>query len=291
MLTNAYVATLDTDAAGRTITGVNVTRNDSAERYRADVVVMAAGSLNSALLLLRSANAAHPNGLANGSDQVGRNYMRHNQSVMLAFSRERNDTIFQKTLALSDFYFGTAEWPYPMGFVQMCGKVHADHLRGNVLPKWATLISALPFEAMAHHAIDFWLSSEDLPAADNRVTITRDGEVRLALAPNNLEAHRRLTNELERVMDRTNESGALKDRFAYVHKQIPIEGVSHQAGTLRFGTDPRSSVIDLDCKAHEIDNLYVTDGSFFPSIAAVNPTLTIIANALRVADHIKTRLG
>ena len=290
LLTNALVTTLDTDATGRTITGVNVTRNGAAEQYSADLVVVACGSLNSALLLLRSANAAHPNGLANGSDQVGRNYMRHNQSVMLAFSRETNDTIFQKTLALSDFYFGTKDWPHPMGFVQMCGKLHAEHLRGEIPKRLARFVSNMRLESIAHHALDFWLSSEDLPDPANRITLARDGTVQLALTPNNMEAHSRLTTQLKHVMTATNTSGSVWNRSFYVSKAIPIAGVSHQAGTLRFGTDPRDSVLDVNCKAHEVDNLYVTDGSFFPSSAAVNPTLTIIANALRVADHLKGRL-
>lgn len=291
LLTQARVETLETDASGRTVTGVNVTRNGEAERYSSDIVVVACGSINSALLLLRSANSAQPNGLANASDQVGRNYMRHNQSVIVAISRARNDTVFQKTLALSDFYFGTKDWPHPMGFVQMCGKLHAAHLRGDILQGWSRLNAIIPYDALAHHAVDLWLSSEDLPAPENRVTLQRDGSVQLALKPNNLEAHAKLVKQTKRIMDKTNASDSWLDRTFCVRKWIPIDGVSHQAGTLRFGTDPKTSVLDTNCKAHELDNLYVTDAAFFPSIAAVNPTLTIIANALRVADHIKARLG
>jgi Choline dehydrogenase and related flavoproteins len=123
------------------------------------------------------------------------------------------------------------------------------------------------------------------------VSLDRDGAIRLALEANNLEAHARLTQALETTMNKTAEAGSGLDRFVYVHKTVPIEGVSHQAGTLRFGSDARTNVLDLDCKAHGLDNLYVTDSSFFPSIGAVNPTLTIVANALRVADHIKMRLS
>ncbi len=290
MLTGAYVSKLETDGQGRSVRSVHVIRDGNDERYSADVVVVACGALNSALLMLRSANGTHPNGLANASDQVGRNYMRHNQSVLLALSRERNDTVFQKTLALSDFYFGTAEWPHPMGFVQMCGKLHGTHLRGEVLPSWLEFLSNMPFEAVAHHALDFWLSSEDLPDPDNRVTLGSDGKVTLALTPNNSQAHVRLRAAFEAKLRATNMHGVF-GRSVFLHKTIPIEGVSHQAGTMRFGTDPRSSVLDVNCRTHEIDNLYVADSSFFPSIGAVNPTLTIIANALRVADHLKTRLG
>ena len=182
---------LETDPSGRAVTGVVATRASAEERYGADIVVVACGALNSALLLLRSANGAHPNGLANGSDQVGRNYLRHNQSVLLAVSRQRNDTLFQKTLGLSDFYFGTRDWPHPMGFVQMCGKVHGEQVRGGS-PNWLGYMPGVPFEMVADHALDFWLSSEDLPDPDNRVTLSRDGRVRLALTPNNTIAHEKL---------------------------------------------------------------------------------------------------
>ena len=290
LLTGAYVSRLETDAAGTTVTGVAVTRGGAEERYGADLVVVAAGALSSALLLLRSANAAHPNGLANSSDQVGRNYMRHNNSVMMAVSKTRNDTVFQKTLALSDFYFGTRDWPHPMGFVQMCGKVHGEQVRGDAIPNWAGFVPNLPFHLIADHAIDLWLTSEDLPDPDNRVTIGKDGTVNLALVANNMIAHEKLQRQMQRVMDTTNEGGSLLGRSLYLKKVIGVDGVSHQAGTLQFGTDPKRSVLDVNCKAHDLDNLYVTDSSFFPSVGAANPTLTIIANALRVADHLKTRL-
>ncbi len=290
LLTGAHVDRLETDASGRTVTGVAVTRDGRTERYSADMVIVACGALNSALLMLRSANAAHPNGLANGSDQVGRNYMRHVQSVMLAVSRHRNDTVFQKTLATTDFYFGTPEWPYPMGFVQMCGKVHGEQVRGQALPAWLKVVPNGPFEMLAHHAIDLWLSSEDLPEPDNRITLARDGRVRLALTDTNMIAHEKLVERTEAMMRAANDTHKAVDRTIFLKKVIGIDGVSHQAGTMRFGTDPRRSVLDVNCKAHELDNLYVADSSFFPSVGAMNPTLTIVANALRVADHIAARL-
>ena len=290
LLTGACVERLETDAAGRTVTGVEVVRDGMRERYRADIVVVACGALNSALLFLRSANAAHPNGLANGSDQVGRNYMRHVNSVMLAISRRTNETTFQKTLATTDFYFGTKDWPHPMGFIQMCGKVHGEQVQASALPDWLSFAPDAPFETIARHAIDFWLTSEDLPDPDNRVTLDRDGTVRLALTDNNLAAHQRLQGELRRAMDASTASDALADRYLYLTKMIAIDGVSHQAGTMRFGLDPRRCVLDLDCRTHEIDNLYVADSSCFPCVGAINPTLTIVANALRVGDRIKDRL-
>jgi len=289
LLTGAYVSTLETDATGQTISAVNVTRHGEQERYSADIVVVACGALSSALLLLRSANDKHPHGLANGSDQVGRNYMRHNQSVLMALLREPNDTVFQKTLAVSDWYFGSDDWDYPLGLMQMCAKSHGAQIRGEALPSWLEWVPKMPFETMARHSMDFWLSSEDLPRPENRIRYDGDHVV-LEVTGNNLEAHLRLKKKLEQMLGKIGAHPVLLERRLYLGKNIPIGGTAHQAGTARFGPDPASSVLDLDCKAHQLDNLYLTDASFFPSIGAVNPTLTIIANALRVADRIKARL-
>ncbi|MGH8306902.1 MAG: GMC oxidoreductase [Gammaproteobacteria bacterium] len=290
LLTNAYVSRLDTNASGRSVTAVNVQHNGDTDRYSADIVVVACGALSSALLLLRSANDKHPRGLANGSDQVGRNYMRHNQSVLMALSREPNETVFQKTLAVSDFYFRADDWEYPLGLIQMTGKSHADTIRGEALPSWLEWLPKMPFEQMARHSLDFWLSSEDLPRPENRIRYQGD-RVILDQTDNNMEAHRHLKKKLEALLDAAEAHPHLIERKLYLGKDIPVGGTAHQAGTARFGTDPKTSVLDLNCKAHELDNLYITDASFFPSISAVNPTLTIIANALRVADHLKQRLG
>jgi choline dehydrogenase-like flavoprotein len=143
---------------------------------------------------------------------------------------------------------------------------------------------------MAEHSMDFWLQSEDLPRPENRIYYDGDRVV-LDIHEGNLEAPARLKKKLEELLAAVGAHPVLLNRRLYLGKDIPIGGTAHQAGTARFGTDPKTSVLDLDCKAHELDNLYVADASFFPSIGAVNPTLTIIANALRVADRIKERLG
>ena len=290
LLTNAYVSRLETDPTGRAVSRVHVTHDGQDERYSADIVVVACGALSSALLLLRSANDRHPNGLANGSGQVGRNYMRHNQSVLMALLRQPNDTVFQKTLAVSDYYFGADDWNFPLGLIQMCASSHADQIRGEALPSWLEWVPEMPFEIMARHSMDFWLSSEDLPRPENRIYYDGDRVV-LAVTENNMEAHHRLKEKLKQMMNHAGAHPVLLERRLYFGKDIPIAGTAHQAGTARFGTDPAHSVLDLDCRAHELDNLYLTDASFFPSIGAVNPTLTIIANALRVADRIQERLG
>jgi choline dehydrogenase-like flavoprotein len=291
LLTNALATRLVTDPSGRTLTTVEVLRAGAQEHYAADIVVVACGALSSALLLLRSANARHPHGLANGSDQVGRNYVRHNQSVLMALAREPNDTVFQKTLGLSDFYFGDGDGDYPLGLIQMMGKSHPDEIRAEALPQWLSWMPEMPFDVMARHSLDFWLMSEDLPRPENRIRIDRDGRVIVDLTENNMRAHQRLRAKLAHLVDAANAHPHLLERKLYLGKDIPIGGTAHQAGTARFGIDPAQSVLDLDCKAHELDNLYLADASFFPSIGAVNPTLTIIANALRVADHIAERLG
>ena len=289
LLTGAFVSKLTTNSAGTSVTGVHVTRGGVEETYSADIVVVACGALSSALLLLRSANDKHTNGLANGSDQVGRNYMRHNMSVLMAVLKKPNLTGFQKTLAVSDFYLKSKEHDYPLGLIQMCAKSHAGQVRGEEMPKWASFLPEAPFEYIADHSLDFWLQTEDLALPENRVRY-EGGKVVLSLTETNQGAADGLKHELEKLLSVMGAHPILIERSLYLGKGIPINGTAHQSGTCRFGSDPKTSVLDLDCKAHELDNLYITDASFFPSIGAVNPTLTIVANALRVADHIKTRL-
>ncbi|HSF16723.1 MAG TPA: GMC family oxidoreductase, partial [Vicinamibacteria bacterium] len=247
---------------------------------------VACGAINSAALLLRSATDRHPRGLANGSDVVGRHYMGHVNSVLMALSRCPNPTIFQKTLALNDFYFGDDEWKYPMGHISFVGKLDAITLSAGapaIAPGWT-------LDLMAKHSLDFWLTSEDLPDARNRVTLTKNGDIQLIYRRNNDEGHKRLQSKLKSLLKHIDCTEDLFHMNAYIGKQIPIAGVAHQNGTLRFGKDPGTSVLDTSCKAHELDNLYVVDGSFFPSSGAMNPALTIMANALRVGDHLKERM-
>lgn len=290
LLTGAYVKSLETDASGRVVTKVLVERDGQPEAYSADVVVVSCGAVNSAALLLRSANEKHPHGLANSSDVVGRHYMRHNNSAFMAISKESNPTVFQKTLGLNDFYFRSEDSEYPLGGIQMLGKTDGEMLKGEA-PNWAVWKPEFALDYMAEHSIDFWVQSEDLPHPDNRVTINRDGEITLSLEENNLEGHARLVAKLKSMLNSLGLHDYLMPRSLYLGKTIPIAGTAHQAGTVRFGRDPKTSALDLNCKAHDLDNLYVVDASFFVSIAAVNPSLTIIANALRVGDHLLQRLG
>jgi choline dehydrogenase-like flavoprotein len=294
LLTNAYVQKLATSSSGREVTNVRVMRNGELETYSADIVVVACGAINSAALLLRSASSKHPRGLANSSDLVGRHYMGHVNSVMMAVSKCPNPTVFQKTLGINDFYFGSREWPLPMGHISFVGKLDADTLRAGapaIAPGWT-------LDLMARHSLDFWLTSEDLPDRENRVSLDREGNIVLSYQPNNLEGHQRLIAKLQDLLQRSTRCAlhghechrGLFARNLHLAQRIPLSGVAHQNGTIVFGDDPKTSVLDRNCRAHQLANLYVVDGSFFPSSAAVNPALTIMANALRVGDEILERL-
>jgi choline dehydrogenase-like flavoprotein len=265
---------------------VHVERNGQKETYSADVVVVSAGAINSAALLLRSASDKHPNGLANGSDQVGRNYMSHINSVLVAISRCENPTVFQKTMGLNDFYFSSPEWDHPMGHISFVGKFDANIFAAGAPP----FAPGFTLEYVAKHAVEFWLTSEDLPDPNNRITLSRDGRITVNYEANNLEGHTRLTAKLKDLLKHINCTDHLIPMNAYIGKRMPLAKVAHQNGTLRFGRDPRTSVLDVNCKAHEVDNLYVVDGSFFCSSSAVNPALTIMANALRVGDRLLERM-
>jgi len=251
------------------------------------VVVVSCGAANSAALLLASANDSHPNGLANSSDLVGRHYMAHLNSALLAISRAANDTRFQKTLGLNDFYWGAADSPRPLGHIQMLAKSDRGILRANApVPVPRSLLDYL-----ARHALDFWLTTEDLPDPSNRVTVDRAGNIHLTKRYLNTEAHVRLLGKLVELLGRIGCHRSPISRWSVLKERIPLAGIAHNCGTVRFGSDPRSSALDLNCKAHDLDNLYVVDTSFFPSSSAVNPALTAIANSLRVGDHLLERLG
>jgi choline dehydrogenase-like flavoprotein len=287
LVTGAYVERLETSANGRAVTRVHVRRHGEVETYSGDVVVVSCGAINSAALLLRSASEQHPDGLANRSGVVGRHYMCHLNSMLLAVSRDPNPTKFQKTWGLNDFYYANGEWDFPMGHISMIGKTDASILRAGA-PR---IVPGMTLEIMAAHTLSFWLTSEDLPDPENRVTVGADGAIRLSYRPNNEEGHRRLVAKLKGMLKAIRCHDHLVPLNAYIPARIPLAGVAHQNGTVRFGHDPATSALDVHCKAHDLDNLYVVDASFFPSSNAVNPALTIAANALRVGDHLLERLG
>jgi choline dehydrogenase-like flavoprotein len=289
LVVGAEVTQLRTDQAGRSVTDVVVSRAGLRETYSADIVVLAAGAANTAKILLRSASDRHPAGLANGSGQVGRNYMFHNSKAIAALTRQPNETVFQKTLGLNDFYLADGSRP-PLGNIQMLGKSSPGAMKGEE-PELTKLAPHWSLEEVARHSLDIWLTTEDLPKPDNRVTVDSDGNIHLAYRFTNAAETAALYDELKTILNRTGIAAhhVLCKNF-YMDMRIPIAGVAHQAGTVRFGPDPSASVADVNCKAHELDNLYFADASIFPSIGAVNPALTVMANAIRVGDHIAERL-
>jgi choline dehydrogenase-like flavoprotein len=294
LLTNAKVEKLLTDASGHMVTTVVVNHAGQVEEYLGDVVVVSCGAINSAALLLRSASDKHPRGLANSSDVVGRHYMGHVNSVLMAVSKCPNPTVFQKTLGVNDFYFGDRDFPYPMGHISFVGKLDGETLKAGA----PALVPGWTLDMMARRSLDFWLTSEDLPDPNNRVTLDDMGNIVLQYKPNNEEGHKRLIAKLKQLMQETTKCQihgrecheGLFARSLYVGQRIPLAGVAHQNGTIRFGSDPKTSALDVNCKAHDLDNLYVVDASFFVSSGAVNPALTIMANALRVGDHLLERM-
>ncbi len=221
--------------------------------------------------------------------------MGHVNSVLMAVSKCPNPTVFQKTLSVNDYYFGLKDFDFPMGHISFVGKLDKDTLRAGA----PALAPGFTLDIMAKHSLDFWLTSEDLPDPENRVTLDSQGHIVLTQRPNNEEGHKRLAAALQHAMQAQRKCtihgdechSGLFSRNLFVGERIPLAGVAHQNGTIRFGRDPETSALDVNCRAHEVENLYVVDASFFPSSAAVNPALTVIANALRVADHLRTRLA
>jgi choline dehydrogenase-like flavoprotein len=277
MWTGALAQRIVTDAAGRKAASVEVRRGDDTIHVAGKIVVVSCGAVNSAALLLRSASDKHPDGLGNSSGLVGRRYMAHLATMMQGFNPlRRNTTVFQKTVALNDFYFGGPHSTFPLGHVQSQGRTHGVMAQTVVpwVPLWA-------YDAWVARGVDWLAMSEDLPREDNRVTLDANGRIQLHYRPNNVAAHEQLVREMTRILHRL---GYWKV-MTHSHRS---KNTTHQCGTLCFGNDPRESVLDPWCRSHDVENLFVVDASFFPSSAAVNPGLTIVAQALRVADHIKT---
>ena len=281
LLIEAKAVKLNTSETGREIISVDVEINHVIRQFSADIFVLSAGAINSAALLLQSANQIHNNGLANSSQQAGRNFMKHQNEAMLGISTRKNPTIFQKTLAVNDFYFGDTDFRFPMGHVQLLGKANKDMLRADA----PFFTPGMVLEEMAEHSIDWWLTGEDLPSVDNRVQFIK-GEIHLDYTINNTEGFNRLLHKWKEIMKDIDSGDHFFPHALYLNKSIPLAGVAHQVGTLKFGNDPANSVLDSNCKTHDIENLYVVDGSFFPSSGAVNPSLTIMANALRIGEHL-----
>jgi choline dehydrogenase-like flavoprotein len=333
LMTNSRVTRLLTNSSGTAVTAVEVihagggpfappaSKDGSPATYSAGLFAVCAGAINSAVILLASANDKHPKGLANSSDQVGRNFMYHQADALLALGPEGNQDSYTKTWGTNDFYFKDSDpaYPFPLGQVQPVGSFHFEMMKGDAPP----LTPGFVLETMKQHAVPWWLTTEDLPDANNRVTVhnttpsavesgqpgvsgahpsgdtghTNETEtvsdsapmrIQLSYTPNNVKSFERLKDRWVDVLKRAGHATTSIPLHAYFKKRIPLEGVGHQNGTCRMGNDPATSVLDAHCKAHDLENLYVVDASCFASASAVNPSLTIIANAIRVADHLLT---
>ncbi len=271
--TNAYVSRLE--AKNSRVDTVHVTVEGKNYELRAETVVVSCGAVNSAALMMRS-------GLSDRSGLLGRNLMKHNHSGLTAISARPNDTVFQKTLGFHDYYHKgpNPHQTYGLGAVQLTGKAPWQRLKifaGTDAPDEQ-------FKYMADHAIDWWLTTDDLPDPTNRVKLQSDGRPALDFRPNNRQPHKEL---IETWISHLRETGD----YNFMVRTMGIETLWHQAGTAVFGESPDTSVIDLNCRMHGYDNLYVVDSSFMPGMGAVNLTLTIIANGIRVSDHLRTSMG
>jgi choline dehydrogenase-like flavoprotein len=284
--TNAEALTLETNGPGTRVTAVQVRRNGAVSRVTAPLVVVSCGAVNSAALLLRSTNARHPRGLANSSGLVGRRYMAHLTTMMSAWDVRSNlagTQRFQKTVAINDFY-RAGRFPHPLGHIQSQGRIHPAMIRGGAPERYRSRIRlADAFRLLpqwTNRSVEWLAMSEDLPNDDSRVVLQGD-RIRLDYRPRNGLAHQQLVRETTRLLKRIGFKSVFPVSFATAN-------TTHQCGTAVFGPDRRTSVLDLWCRTHDVENLFVVDASFFPTSAAVNPGLTIVAQALRVADHIRT---
>jgi choline dehydrogenase-like flavoprotein len=272
LLTRSQVTRLVTSPDGSEIAGLTIRRDQREHTIVADRYVVAAGAVNSAALLLRSRNASHPGGVANSSDQVGRNYMAHTCSAVMGVRPGREMHIeFGKTLGLNDWYSASPDDDHPLGNVASLGK-----LFGPTIAPARPRVPMVLLEWLTRRSVDFFLQTEDIPLAQNRVQVEPSGQIRLVWRPTNVEPHQELVRRVRRALRRAG--------FPFTFAQsFGIEGTAHQCGTARMGDDPGASVVDRGCRTHDVENLWIVDSSVFPSSAAVNPALTVGANALRIA--------
>jgi choline dehydrogenase-like flavoprotein len=282
LMTHAYVEKLITDVSGEKVVAAVTIINGEKIKFNADIFIVACGAVNSAALFLRSANEMHPTGLANSSDQVGRNLMLHHNGCLVAFTGKKNDCVFQKSLGIADFYHRADDSEFPLGEIQLMGRNDPDTIN------WMgqTLFPGKSYPELKEMSIDFWLTAEDLPSQDNRVTLRNDGTIKVNYTRTNYRAYEKLKDKLKQIFVKLGDLDEDYKDVKWGGYDLDISGMSHQNGTLRFGNDPKNSVLDLNCKTHDLENVYVVDASFFPSCGAFNPALTIAANALRVGDHL-----
>ena len=272
LLTGVRVRRVVTDGSGRRVDHLVAEGRDGQVKVTGAKFVLAAGAVNSAALLLASADDKHPRGLANSSDQVGRNFMMHNNAHIVAVDLNReNDVTFQKTLSVNDWYLAGGDG-YPLGAMQLIGKVQGLMMKAAA-PRG---VPGALLNQIARRSVEWLVMAEDLPSRDSRVTVDAAGRITSARVARGLRTHHRLLERAKRLLRSAGYDAILTQQF-------DISMNSHQCGTVVAGTDPATSVLDQWCRTHEIENLWVIDSGFFPSSAAMNPALTIAAQALRVA--------
>lgn len=291
--TSAKVTGILTNPAGTVVKAVQAELGGEPYLFMADIVVLACGAVNSAVLLLQSANEKHPNGLANGSDQVGRNLMKITMSSIVEVTAQQNSGQFPRSVGINDYYWGDSQFNYPMGHIQNMGGVLQDAIFAESPPVLSLVTKFMPnfgLKQLATRSIAWWAMTEVLPDPKNRVEV-KGGKLTVHFAANNAEAHDRLVYRWLDVLKAVEKDNKLFSRSGlHPRGEVPLSVMANQCGTCRMGTDPATSVLDIHCRAHELDNLYVVDSSFFPSSSSVGPALTVIANALRVGDHLLERL-
>jgi choline dehydrogenase-like flavoprotein len=291
--TSTKVTGILTNPSGTAVKAVQAVVNGQPYIFTADIIVLACGAINSAVLLLQSANEKHPSGLANGSDQVGRNLMKLNMSSIVEVTAQPNSGKFPRSVGINDYYWGDGQFAYPMGHIQNMGGVLQDAIFAESPPVLSLITKFMPnfgLKQLATRSIAWWAMTEVLPDPKNRVEI-KDGKLTVHFASNNAEAHDRLVYRWLDVLKAVEKDSSLFSRSGmHPRGEVPLPVMANQCGTCVMGTDPATSVLDIHCRAHELDNLYVVDSSFFPSSSSVGPALTVIANALRVGDHLLERL-
>ncbi|MEM9162841.1 MAG: GMC family oxidoreductase [Cyanobacteria bacterium P01_F01_bin.4] len=291
--TSARVVSLHTNPAGTEIKGVQAEVGQQAILFTGHIVVLACGAVNSAALMLGSANEKHPNGLANHSDQLGRNLMKPQMTVIVERGAANNSGTFPRSVSINDFYWGDGDYTYPMGHIENTGGLLQDVIFAESPPLLSVIAKRMPgagLKQLAVRSIGWWAQTGVLPNPNNRVYWQKQ-KLRFEFTPNNTEAHDRLVYkwlEVLKALEKTSKD--VQRSGVYPRGEAPVQVVGYQSGTCRMGSDPAASVLDVNCRTHEIDNLYVVDSSFFPSCASVSPALTVMANALRVGDHLVARL-
>jgi choline dehydrogenase-like flavoprotein len=292
---DAVVTRLHVNPSGTEVRGVEATIKGQAWLFQAQVVVLAAGAINTAAILLRSSNDNHPRGLSNGSDQLGRNLMKPQLTSILQLAAVPNSGRYQRSFGINDYYWGDKNVSFPLGHIQSCGGVLQDALFAESPPVLSLVSKLMPnfgLEELAARSIAWWAMTEVLPDPHNKVTVQKD-QIRINYIANNREAHDRLVYrwiDTLKAFEADPLTQVVRKAPTHPRGEAPISVMGYACGTCRMGSNPATSVVDLNCRSHEIHNLYIADASVFPSCPSIGLGLTIIANSLRLAQHLEQEI-